>query len=95
VASAVASLGNRRHHHAVLGATDPGNVRDDEHLGASEVEGSPATFAARVVAGTAILTVRASPTMFDSRSQSDLEALVDDFDTFHSDALGVDTKGPG
>ncbi len=95
VARAVASPGDRGHHHAVLGATDPGNVRYDEHLGASDVEGPPATFAARVVAGTATLTVRATPSVLDSRSQSDLDVLLDEFDTFHPDALGVDAQGPG
>jgi hypothetical protein len=86
---------NRRHDHAVLDASHPRNARDDEHLGASEVEGPPTTLVTGVVTGTAFLAVRASPPVLDSRSQSNLDVLVDEIDTLHADALGVDAQGPG
>jgi hypothetical protein len=79
----------------VLGATHPRNARDDEDLGASEVEGPPTAFAARVVAGTALLAVRAAPSVNDSGSQSDLEIVADEINILHADALGVDTQSPG
>ena len=95
MARPVARPGNCGHDHAVLEATHPRNARDDEDLGASEVEGPPTALAARVVAGTAFLTVRASPSVLDSRSQSDLDVLIDEIDILNSHALGVDAKSPG
>ena len=95
VARRVARPRDRRHHYAVLGATHPRDARDDEHLGASKVEGPPTALAARVVTGTATLAVWAAPTVLDSGPQSDLDVLVDEIDILHADALGVDAKSPG
>ena len=95
VARTVARPGNRRDDYPVLGATHPRHTRDDEYLGASEVEGSPASLPALVIAGAANLAVWAAPTVLDSGSESDLDALVDEIDIFHADALGVDAQGPG
>ena len=95
VARTVARPGNRRDDYPVLGATHPRHTRDDEYLGASEVEGSPASLPAGVIAGAANLAVWAAPTVLDSGSESDLDALVDEIDIFHADALGVDAQGPG
>jgi hypothetical protein len=39
--------------------------------------------------------VRATPSVLDSRSQSDFDVLVDGIDSFNADALGVDAQGPG
>jgi hypothetical protein len=94
VARTMSRPGNGRHHHAVLGATDPRNACDDEHLGASEVECAPVSFAARVVAGTACLAMWAAPTMLDSWSQSYLENVTDELDILNSHTLGIDAKGP-
>ena len=94
VARPVARPGDRRDDHAVLETTHPGNASDDEHLGASEVEGPPASLSARVVAGAATLAVWAAPTVLDSGSQSDLDVLVNEINILHADALGVDAQSP-
>jgi hypothetical protein len=78
----------------VLETRDTRNTRDHEHLGPTEVEGPPATFPARVVAGAAFLATRAAPTVLDSRSQSDLENLTDEFNILNSHTLGVDAQSP-
>ena len=84
---------NARHDDAVFGTRDPWDARYDEDLGSSKVEFSPTALAARVITGTATLTVRATPSVLDSRSQSYLDVLVDQIDSFNADALGVDAQG--
>ncbi len=85
---------NTGHDHPVLETRDTRNTRDHEHLGSSKVEGPPAAFPARVVAGAAFLASRAAPTVQDSWSQSDLENLTDEFDILNSHTLGVNAQGP-
>jgi hypothetical protein len=76
------------------GTPHPRNTRDDEQLRSSNVEGSPMALPAGVVTGTAIVAVWAAPTVLDSGSQPNLDVLLDEFNIFHSDALGVDAQGP-
>jgi hypothetical protein len=92
---AVASPRNCGHEDAVPGTRDSRDARDDEHLGASEVEGPPTSLAARVIAGAAILAMWAAPAVLDPGSQMNLEIVADELDALDWNALGIDTKGPG
>jgi hypothetical protein len=94
VTSTVTRSGNRRHDHAALGAAHPRNARGGEQLGASKVEGSPASISARVVAGAATLAMWAAPTELDSRSQLDFDILPDEIDTLHAHTLGLHVQSP-
>jgi hypothetical protein len=95
VTCAVSRPRDRRNDHAVLGIRDSRDARDHEDLGSSEVEGPPTAFATRVITGTAIVAVWASPPVNNSGSQMDRDVLLDEIDSRHADALGVDTQAPG
>jgi hypothetical protein len=78
----------------VLGTRDSRNAGDNEDLGSPEVECPPTTLAARVIARTTKVTVRALPSVLNPRSQLNFDEIVNEIHILHAHALGVDPEGP-